>query len=302
MSGVRDELRTMAEGFRWGRRPMVPRSAEPYRKEKVERAVPTDWARTDAGVAARQAILKGIMKPLLHNELALRVFGTEVLAGAQGPLIFFSNHTSHLDATIIMTSLPDVWQAKTAVGAAKDYFFDVWWRQAFTALVYGGFPIDRGGGSTATNKARELLDDGWSLVVFPEGARSPDGHVQRFRHGTARLCIEAGVGAAPIAIRGAFQAMPKGRSWPRAGRPPVTVRFGTPLFPGEGETHQDFSRRMAHAVALLHDEDSTTWWDALRRAEAGQTPSLAGPAGPDWRRRWEGSRPIPRRGPGKTWE
>src|SRR5438093_7507898 len=132
MSGVRDELKTMAEGFRWGRRPMVPRSAEPFRKEKIERVVPTDWARTDAGVAARQAILKGLMKPLLHNELALRVFGTEVLQGAQGPLIFFSNHTSHLDATLIMTSLPDEWQKKTAVGAAKDYFFDVWWRQAFT--------------------------------------------------------------------------------------------------------------------------------------------------------------------------
>ena len=302
MSGVRDELRTMAEGFRWGRRPMVPRSAEPYRLEKQERIFPTDWARSDAGVAARQVILKGIMKPLIHNELSLRVFGPEILDGVQAPLIFFSNHTSHLDATIIMTSLPDEWQAKTAVGAAKDYFFDVWWRQAFTALVYGGFPIDRGGGSTATNKARELLDDGWSLVVFPEGARSPDGHVQRFRHGTARLCIEAGVGAAPIGIRGAYQAMPKGRSWPRAGRPPVTVRFGAPLFPEEGETHQDFSRRMAQAVAQLHDEDRTTWWDALLRAEAGETPSLAGPSGPAWRRRWEGSRPIPRRGPGKTWK
>jgi len=302
MSGLRDELRTMAEGFRWGRRPLVPRGAEPYRVEKEERIFPTDWARTDAGVAARQVILKGIMKPLLHNELSLRVFGPEILDGVQSPLIFFSNHTSHLDATIIMTSLPDEWQAKTAVGAAKDYFFDVWWRQAFTALVYGGFPIDRGGGSRATSKARELLDEGWSLVVFPEGGRSADGHVQRFRHGTARLCIEAGVGAAPIAIRGAFQAMPKGRTWPRAGRPPVTVRFGAPLFPQESESHQGFSRRMAHAVARLHDEDRTTWWDALRRAEAGQTPSLAGPAGAAWRRRWEGSRPIARRGPGKTWE
>jgi 1-acyl-sn-glycerol-3-phosphate acyltransferase len=251
-------------------------------------------------------ILKGIMKPLIRNELTLRVFGTENLDGVEGPLVFFSNHTSHLDATIIMTSLPNRWQAETAVGAAKDYFFDVWWRQAFTALVYGGFPIDRGGGATATNKARELLDDGWNLLVFPEGARSPDGHVQRFRHGTSRLCIEAGVAAAPIAIRGAYQAMPKGRNWPRPGRPPVTVRFGPPLYPDEGETHQDFSRRMSQAVARLHDEDRTTWWESLKRAEAGDTPSLAGPTGPDWQRRWEGSRPIARRGSGqdpvKTWE
>ena len=106
-------------------------------------AFPTDWARTQAGTAARQAILKGFMHPLLKNELSLRVFGLDNLKGVDAPVVFFSNHSSHLDATLILTTLPDAWQAKTAVGAARDYFFDVWWRQAFTALVYGAFPIDR---------------------------------------------------------------------------------------------------------------------------------------------------------------
>jgi 1-acyl-sn-glycerol-3-phosphate acyltransferase len=300
---VRDELKQMSKGFRWGRRPLVPRSAEPYAPEKHDDGFPTDWARTDAGVAARQVLLKGVMKPILWNELSMRVYGVENLEGVEGPVVFFSNHTSHLDATIIMTTLPDEWQAKTAVGAAKDYFFDVWWRQAFTALVYGAFPIERGGaGGKATSKARELLDDGWSIVVFPEGARSPDGHVQRFRHGTARLCLESGVAAFPIGIRGAYQAMPKGRNWPIKGRRPVSVRYGRPIVPVEGETHQEFSRRMAQAIGELHDEDRSTWWEALKRAEAGATPSLAGPAGPGWLRKWEGSRPIPRRGPEKTWE
>jgi 1-acyl-sn-glycerol-3-phosphate acyltransferase len=174
-------------------------------------------------------------------------------------VLFVSNHTSHIDATMIMTTLPDEWQAKTAVGAAKDYFFDVWWRQAFTALVYAAFPIDRaGGGKRATSMARELLDDGWSLVVFPEGARSPDGHQQRFRHGASRLSLESGVPVVPIAIRGAYQAMPKGRNWPRPGRPPVSIRYGRPLFPREGETHQELSLRMQRSIAELHDEDANT--------------------------------------------
>jgi 1-acyl-sn-glycerol-3-phosphate acyltransferase len=301
---VRDELKQMSKGFRWGRRPLVPKSAEPYALEKEDDGFPTDWARTDAGVALRQVLLKGVMKPILWNELSMHVYGVENLDGVSAPVIFYSNHSSHLDATIIMTTLPDEWQAKTAVGAAKDYFFDVWWRQAFTALVYGAFPIERGGsrGKAATSKARELLDDGWSLVVFPEGARSGDGHVQRFRHGTARLCIEAGIAAAPIGIRGAFPAMPKGRNWPMKGRRPVSVRYGRPLQPVEGESHQDFYKRMALAIAELHDEDRSTWWEALKRAEAGSTPSLAGPNGPGWLRKWEGSRPIPRRGPERTWK
>jgi 1-acyl-sn-glycerol-3-phosphate acyltransferase len=300
---VRNELRAMAAGFRWGRRPLPPRSAEPHTAPREDRVFPSDWARTDAGVAARQVLLKGAMHPLVRNELTLRVFGRDHLEGVDPPLIFFSNHTSHLDATLIMCTLPDRWQAKTAVGAARDYFFDVWWRQAFTALVYGAFPIDRTRGARgAVDKARELLAEGWSIVVFPEGTRSTDGHLQRFRHGAARLALETGAGLAPIAIVGAFQAMPKGRIWPRGGRPPVTVRYGEPFRPREGETHQSLSRRMTDAVAQLFDEERTTWWEAIRRAQRGDVPSLVGPVGAGWVRRWEGSRPLARKGERRVWD
>jgi len=300
--GVRDELKEMATGFRWGRRPIVPRSAEPFVEETYDEGFPTDWARTKVGTAVRRAILNGGMEPLVRNEVSLRVYGTEMLDDVEGPLIFFSNHSSHLDATLIMCTLPPRFQRRTAVGAARDYFFDVWWRQAFTALVYGGFAIDRAkGGQGAIDKARELVRDGWSLVVFPEGTRSLDGHVQRFRHGASRLALELGIGAAPIAIVGAYQAMPKGRAWPRPGRPPVTVRYGRVLYPAEGETHQSLSKRMHQAVTELFDEDRTTWFEAVGRAERGETPTLAGPQGPSWLRTWDGTRPIPRRGRPGAW-
>ncbi|MGE5228030.1 MAG: lysophospholipid acyltransferase family protein [Planctomycetaceae bacterium] len=301
--GARDDLKEMARGFRWGRRPMVPRSAEPFVEERDDDGFPTDWARTEAGVAVRQAILNGGMLPLVKSQVSLRVYGRDRLSGVSGPLLFYSNHTSHLDATLIMATLPDRWQRKTAVGAARDYFFDVWWRQAFTALVYGAFPIDRAkGGTGAIDKARALVLDGWSIVVFPEGTRSQDGHMQRFRHGSARLALELGIGLEPIAIVGAYQAMPKGRWWPKQGRPVVTVRYGAPIYPNEGETHQELSRRMQQAVSELFDEDRTTWWEALRRAERDETPSLLGSPGPAWRRTWEGSKPVPRRGRPKAWE
>ena len=76
---VREDLKEMARGFRWGRRPMVPRSAEPFTEEHEDDGFPTDWARTKAGVAARQVILQGFMHPLVKNELSLRVYGTEKL-------------------------------------------------------------------------------------------------------------------------------------------------------------------------------------------------------------------------------
>jgi 1-acyl-sn-glycerol-3-phosphate acyltransferase len=280
---------------------MMPRSAEGVTAPPERFEFPTDWARTEAGRAARDVILSGAMKPILWNETAPSVYGLDNLDGLRAPVMFISNHSSHLDATLILTTLPPKWRNKTATAAAKDYFFDVWWRSAFTALVYGGFPIERGGGERATQKARELIRDGWNLIVFPEGTRSTDGWVQRFRHGTARLAIEMDMPVVPIAIVGAYAAMPKGRTWPKPGRPPIRVRYGRALHAQEGDTHQELSLRMQHAIAELFDEDRTSWWQARGRAAREETPRLAGPTGPSWLRTWEGSRPIRRSGKRPTW-
>ncbi len=296
-----DEVRNVAEGFRWGRRPAVPRNAEAHTPPPERWTFPTDWARTEAGRSARDAILLLVMKPLVWNETSPEVFGLDNLEGMRPPVMFISNHSSHLDATLILTTLPPTWRNKTATAAAKDYFFDVWWRSAFTALVYGGFPIERGGGERATDKARELIRDGWNLIVFPEGTRSPDGWVQRFRHGSARLAVEMDMPVMPIAIVGAYAAMPKGRFWPMPGRPPIRVRYGRPLHPRPDETHQALSLRMQQSIAELFDEDRTSWWEARHRAERGDTPKLVGPAGARWRRMWEGSRPIRRSGEPPAW-
>lgn len=296
-----DDVREVAKGWRWGRRTMTPRSALADTPPPKIFSFPTDWARTEAGKVARDLILDGALKPIIWNETSAEVFGLDNLEGVKGPVMFISNHSSHLDASIIMVTLPPEWRDSTATAAAKDYFFDVWWRSAFTALVYAGFPVERGAGERATQKAKELIRDGWSIIVFPEGTRSTDGWLQRFRHGTSRLALEMNMPVVPIAIVGAYAAMPKGRSWPRRGRPPIRVRYGQPVYPRAGETHQQLSLRMQQAVAELFDEDRTSWWEARRRAAADETPKLAGPMGPGWLRTWEGSRPIKRSGKPPTW-
>jgi 1-acyl-sn-glycerol-3-phosphate acyltransferase len=238
----------------------------------------------------------------VFTQTSPEVMGLETLDALRPPVMFISNHSSHLDATLILTTLPPKWRNRTATAAAKDYFFDVWWRSAFTALVYGGFPIERGGGEKSTAKAKELIHEGWNLIVFPEGTRSPDGWMQRFRHGTAKLAIDMGMPVVPIAIVGASVAMPKGRNWPKPGRPPIRVRYGEALLPGEGESHQELSLRMQQAIAELFDEDRSSWWEARRRSAAGSTPRMSGPAGPRWLRTWEGSRPVRRSGRPPTWK
>jgi len=106
----------------------------------------------------------------------------------------------------------------------------------------------------------------------------------------------------PIAIVGAYAAMPRGRAWPKPGRPPIRVYYGRPLYPCEGESHQELSLRMQRAIAELFDEDRTSWWEARLRAARAETPKLTGPVGPRWLRTWEGSRPIRRRGEPPAWK
>lgn len=298
--GAREDVRMVARGWRWGRRSMVPRSAEPYVLARQSEPFPTAWARTPAVGAVREGIQRFGLAPLLRHEVTPTVHGLDVLEEIDGPVIFVANHTSHLDTPLILCSLPPVWRRKTAVAAAADYFFDTWWRATGSAMVFNTFPIERRSGSLSSTPG-DLLEGGWSMVVFPEGTRSPDGWTRPFRHGAAFLALRHGVPVVPIGIRGSFAAMPRGRGWPVPGRPAVTVRFGEPLRAAEGEGARDLGTRIESAVARLVDEDATTWWDATRRAVRGQTPSGAGSDTARWRRVWTQTAPPAVRSRRRVW-
>src|SRR5690606_36371898 len=120
-----------------------------------------------------------------------------VFTRVRPPVIFVANHSSHLDTAMILCSLPDEWRRRTAVAAASDYFFDTWWRATGSAIVFNTFPIERRGGSLSTTPS-DLLGAGWNVVIYPEGTRSPDGWVQRFKLGAAYLAIEQQVPVIPI--------------------------------------------------------------------------------------------------------
>ena len=133
----------------------------------------------------------------------------------------------------------------------------------------------------------DVLAAGWNLLIFPEGTRSVDGWTGRFQMGAAHLACEHRVPVVPVAHRGTFAAMPRGQGWPGPGRRSLTIRFGEPLVPGHDERPRTFAPRIREAVAGLLDEDSSTWWEARRRAAAGQTPDPGGPDVAPWRRVWE---------------
>lgn len=173
--------------------------------------------------------------------------------GLGAGFLVVANHTSHLDAPIIAQSLPRRQARFLATGVAFDYFFTAWHRRLFVRLLFNAFPIHREGGHGSSRATRALLRAGVPVLLFPEGGRAPDGVVAEFKIGAIRLAADAGVPIVPAAVVGGFEAMPKGSSWPRPGRPPVRVLFGEPLLPGPGESPGALTTRVQTAVADLYE-------------------------------------------------
>lgn len=299
--GIVKEIRTLLAGRDWRGRSRTPRTAIAHEPPEEPREFPTGWARTGAVRAARRTIQRAGLTPLTWRLTRPEVLGLDRIAALSGPAVFVANHTSHLDAPLILGSLPARYAKRMAVGAAADYFFDARWRAAITAVVFNAFPVERRGSRKLRSLAPSLLDRGWSLLLFPEGTRSEDGWMGQMRLGAAQLCVTRRVPAVPIVLRGAYAAMPRGRNWPVPGRPRVVVRYGTPLSPMEGEGARAFQLRLGAAVAQLWAEEDQGWYQSLRAAAQGDLTLPVGPPAASWRRVWESSRPLPARRPEPAW-
>ncbi|TIH39097.1 1-acyl-sn-glycerol-3-phosphate acyltransferase [Subtercola vilae] len=185
-----------------------------------------------------------------------------------GAYIVVANHSSHLDAPLILGAMPSRLSRYLAAAAAADYFFDVWWRKGLTALFFNAFPVDRSANSRSNGFTGKLLKRGVPLLVFPEGTRSKDGTIAPFKAGAAALCIKAGIPCIPIALVGATEAMPRGRNWPVPGRPDVYVEFGRPLRAAEGESVDSFNDRIETVIRSMHAEQKAIA-DAARAERTG---------------------------------
>jgi len=194
------------------------------------------------------------MKPVIWSLTSVKVFGKENLDGLKAPYIVVANHSSHLDAPLIMGALPQQHTRYLASNAAADYFFDVRWRRTLTQLFFNAFPVDRTGLRGRNGVAKELLGSGVPLLVFPEGTRSVSGEMGQFKPGAAALSISHNVPCLPLALVGAYDAMPKGAGFVRSGRPRVTVNIGRPMSADPDEDAVQFSDRLAKEIRGLYDE------------------------------------------------
>ena len=268
------------------RAPTVPRGVEPLEElDRTGAGFETDWSRRWPARMCRAAIVEGPMRAMVKALASPSRRGADRLADLEGPLIFAANHHSHIDTPLLLTSIPEPWRHKIVVGAAADYFFGTRLAGATAALVIGAIPIERARvGRRSADLAAGLIDDGWSLLIYPEGGRSPDGWGQPFRGGAAYLSVRCGVPVVPIHVGGTGNILRKGRTMPQPAE--ATVTFGTPMRPEAGERAPRFASRIEDAVTALADEAATDWYSARKRAHASASGTLTGPDVGVWRRQW----------------
>ena len=262
----------------------------------------TDWARTPVSRAVRRLVVETVMRPGVGAIASPTVLGADRLEHVNGPVLFAANHQSHLDTFLLLTAIPTRFRKRLVVAAGADYFFDKRWKATLSALSIGAIPIERRKVSrTSSDRALALLRDGYSLMIFPEGGRSPDGWAGEFKAGAAFLAVRTGLPIVPVHIEGTGRILPKGRSLPRRGT--TTVTYGEALHPSEGEDARAMSIRLEATIATLADEHHQGWWEARRNAAAGTTPALQGPTGvAGWRRTWElGAGERAKDGPARSW-
>jgi len=183
----------------------------------------------------RILVTEGIFLPLLQSFCPVSARGTEHLQGLKGPVIFASNHTSHLDVCAIYCALPSRIRRRICPAAWQEFFdvkglawhqkLHIWWLYNLTTVFFNIFlfPITRGY-RASIRYSGHLLDKGWNVLFFPEGARTLTGELGPFKEGIGMLASNLQVPVVPIRIRGLFEVLPASKDWP--GRGHATITFG----------------------------------------------------------------------------
>lgn len=215
-----------------------------------------------------RTIFQYILYPFISMLYRHRIYGKENLKNLKPPVVFASNHSSHLDTFVILYSLPlCIRKRVTAMMSIEHHFKNFFYRQGFwlrRVIEAIGFyllvnfainttPLSRTYGFKQTmENIGHLLDKNWSVLIYPEGGVTPDGKIKRFESGIGMIASEMKVPVIPVRIKGLFDILHHG-ILPIGHRPRwplVTVSFGKPMA-FEKEDYKEITEKIEEAVRSL---------------------------------------------------
>jgi long-chain acyl-CoA synthetase len=200
------------------------------------------WNRTPLVSLIRRLSLSLWILPLARVFAHLQVSGLEHLKSLQGPVVFASNHQSHMDVPVILAALPGRWRASVAPAMQKEFFKAHFFPGSYsrrdrfkTSLLYylaafyfNAFPLPQreAGARQTLQYIGELTGTGWSILIFPEGARADSGKMLPFRGGIGMIGSRLEVPVVPVRIEGVDAILHPTWRMARPGR--VRIAFGAP--------------------------------------------------------------------------
>lgn len=208
------------------------------------------WARLLRPLAVA-VILRSWIAPFCR----LQVRGTVHLDELAGPVIFMANHRSYLDSAVATFAIPRHFRSRLAIAAATRVLYREYrWAVPLGELTLNAFPFPTGVDENirpGLDMIGHLLDDGWNVLIFPEGQMNRvDGSLQPLKGGTGVLAHEMGVPIIPMAIEGTERIMPPDTLLPRR-RAEVTIRFGAPVTVSRNDSPEQGTRRIHAAIEEL---------------------------------------------------
>ncbi|PYT24718.1 MAG: hypothetical protein DMG57_27775 [Acidobacteria bacterium] len=220
------------------------------------------WSRRWPANALRWLALEALILPFFRILARLQVEGTESLAKVEAPVLFASNHQSHLDTPAIFAALPRRLRHRLAPAMSQDYF-RAWLQprggsfgerfsqmlQYFLAVgLFGAYPLPQrmSGVRRALKYTGELIDDGRCPLVYPEGKRTPDGTLQPFKSGIGLMATRLHVPVVPIYVSGLYEIYSIHDEWLHWGT--AKVKLGPPLDLENEPDEQSATRTVEQAI------------------------------------------------------
>ena len=203
-----------------------------------------------------------VMRAILATFCRLHLRGAEHLEGLAGPVMIVANHTSHVDTPLIKQIFPKEIGRKLCPAAWKEYFdahdrplpikIGKWLAWQYATILVNIFPLPQD--MTARQSmiyAAELIDKGWSVLIFPEGSRTTTGDLLEFRDGVGFLARNLNVPLVPVAIYGGEKILRAGHAFPRRGD--ICLNIGKPWQPGNHSV-DEIKERLRDEMESLYQQ------------------------------------------------
>jgi long-chain acyl-CoA synthetase len=196
-----------------------------------------------------------------------RVVGSEHLRGLRGPVLIVSNHVTYIDIGFILYALPPMLRSHLAVAMQGALLMEM--RQPpgelnpFARLLqrlgyylvislFNVFPLPQSANFRRSFEfAGRCVDLGYSVLIFPEGRRTPNGELSRFQAGAGILAERLNLPVVPMRIDGLWQAAQAHRHFLRPGE--IVVRIGQPVQYKAGENPSSIASDLQRRVEQLVD-------------------------------------------------